>query len=273
MRSASSNLRQPSRERERAEASPPAHARGPDGSDGQNIVVETVQFRTGPYLLEGELAYANPPFCPPAWEGEERGMRGGVVLAGSHPLLGGNMHNNVVRGLGDGLAEHGWTTLRFNYRGVGRSEGPRVDVAQHMAEFWKTSHVEGEMDLWQDVQGAAAYLRPIIGSARPLVLIGYSFGCALLPLLCRTGPSAAVVLIAPPLGKHDYTDFATINSPLLTIMSTDDFTLEPTRLQVWFECIPDPKRLVQAAADNHFFRGYEPWLVETVSAFLSEQVG
>lgn len=273
MRSASSSLRPPSREREHAGACPRAHTRGPDGADGQNIVVETVQFTTGPYKLEGELAYANPPFFPPACAGEEGGMRGGVVLAGSHPLLGGNMHNNVVRGLGDGLAEHGWATLRFNYRGVGRSEGPRVDVAQHMAEFWKTSHVEGEMDLWQDVQGAAVYLRPIIGPTRPLVLIGYSFGCALLPSLCRIEAPAAIVLIAPPLGKHDYTDFATVKSPLLAIMSTDDFTLEPARLHAWFDCLPEPKSLVQAAADNHFFRGHEPWLVETVSAFLSEQVG
>jgi uncharacterized protein len=273
MRCGSSSLRPLSRERERAGASPRAHARGPDGTDGQNIVVETVQFTTGPYKLEGELAYSIPPFDVSADEDEAGGMRGGVVLAGSHPHLGGNMHNNVVRGLGDGLAEHGWATLRFNYRGVGRSEGPCVDVAQHMAQFWKTSHVEGEMDLWQDVQGAVAYLRPIIGYARPLVFIGYSFGCALLPSLCRTEVPAAAVLIAPPLGKHGYMDFATVKSPLLAIMSTDDFTLEPARLHAWFDCLSEPKRLVQAAADNHFFRGHEPWLVEMVSAFLSEQVG
>jgi alpha/beta superfamily hydrolase len=272
MRSGSASLRHLSRERERAGASPRAHARGADGTDGQNIVAEKVQFRSGPYMLEGELAYANPPFLSPANGSEEGGVRGGVVLAGSHPLLGGNMHNNVVRGLGDGLAEYGWVTLRLNYRGVGRSEGPRVDVAAHMAEFWKTSHVEGEMDLWQDVQSAAAYLRPIIGQDRPLVLIGYSFGCALLPPLCRTEAPAAVVLIAPPLGKHDYTDFATVKSPLLAVVSTDDFTLEPARLRAWFDGLPDPKRLVQAAADNHFFRGHESWLVETVSAYLSEQV-
>jgi alpha/beta superfamily hydrolase len=273
MQSGCSNLRPLSHERERAGVSPHARARGSDGADAQDIVVETVQFRAGPYLLEGELAYANPPFDLSADGDEAGGMRGGVVLAGSHPLLGGNMHNNVVRGLGDGLAEHGWAALRFNYRGVGRSDGPRVDVAQHIAEFWKTSHVEGEMDLWQDVQGAAAYLRPIIGPARPLVLIGYSLGCALLPSLCRTEVPAAVVLIAPPLGKHDYMDFATVKSPLLAVLSTDDFTLEPSRLHAWFDCLPAPKRLVQAAADNHFFRGHEPWLVETVSAFLSEQVG
>jgi alpha/beta superfamily hydrolase len=238
---------------------PLAHARG---SGSENIVIETVQFPAGPYLLEGELAYVS----------EVNEPHGGVVLAGSHPMLGGTMHNNVVRGLGDGLAEYGWATLRFNYRGIGRSEGPRIDVARHMAEFWQTSHVEGEMDLAQDVQAAVAFLRPIVGPTQPLVLIGYSFGCALLPPLCRLQTPAAVVLIAPPLDKHDYTDFVTIKRPLLAIVSTDDFTLKPGRLHAWFDQLPMPKRLVQATADNHFFRGHERWLVETVSAFLSEHV-
>ena len=73
------------------------------------LVVESVRFSAGRYRLEGELAY--PEAALP---------RGALVLAGPHPLLGGNMHNNVVRGLGDGLAQHGLATLRFNYRGVGR---------------------------------------------------------------------------------------------------------------------------------------------------------
>jgi alpha/beta superfamily hydrolase len=231
-------------------------------SEVNGTVVEGVQFLSGSHLLEGELAYS----------ADEPNPRGGIVLAGSHPLLGGTMHNNVVRGLGDGLAERGWATLRFNYRGVGRSEGPRVDVARHMAEFWETSHVSGEMDLRYDVQGGIDFLRPIAGVERPMVLIGYSFGCALLSEVWRTRVPAAVVLIAPPLSKHDYTDFIAVKCPLLTIVSDDDFTLEPARLREWFDPLPQPKQLVQAALDNHFFRGHEAWLVETVSAFLQEQL-
>ena len=235
--------------------------------DGGSLIVEAVRFAAEPYLLEGELAYADL-----ATSGREEGeIRGGVVLAGSHPLLGGTMHNNVVRGLGDGLAERGWASVRFNYRGVGRSEGPRVDVARHMAEFWQTSHVAGEMDLWKDVGGAVRHLRSIVEKG-PLVFIGYSFGCALLPAVCREVTPEALVLIAPPLSKHDYNDFTTIQSPLLAIVSDNDFTLEPQRLHEWFNRLPEPKQLVRATLDNHFFRGHEPWLVETVAAFLQEHV-
>jgi alpha/beta superfamily hydrolase len=229
-------------------------------SDSRSIVVEWVQFPTGPHLLEGELAYGE----------EADGLLGGVVLAGSHPLLGGNMHNNVVRGLGDGLAERGWATVRFNYRGVGRSQGPPVDVARHMAEFWETSHVPGEMSWWQDVQGAAHFLHPLVGPGKPLVLIGYSFGCALLPSVRLLEPPAALVLIAPPLAKHDYSEFTTVESPVLVIVSEDDFTGEPECLRECFDQLPLKKVLIQAPLDNHFFRGHEPWLVDTVSAFLQE---
>src|SRR5262249_26858019 len=165
----------------------------------------------------------------------------------------------------------GLATLRFNYRGVGRSQGPPVDIARHMAEFWKTSHVPGEMDLWQDLQGAIDFLSDVVGPAQPLSLIGYSFGCALLPFVRLPRPPAALVLIAPPLGKHAHREYASAQSPLLVIVSENDFTLDLALLRPWFDQLPPAKRLVQAPLDNHFFRGHEPWLVETVSAFLKEQ--
>jgi uncharacterized protein len=231
----------------------------PPGAD--STVVERVEFAAGPFLLEGELAYDEGTQAP----------QGGAVIAGSHPLLGGDMHNNVVRGVGDGLAERRLVTLRFNYRGVGRSQGPPVDVARHVAEFWETSHVPGEMDLWRDVQGAADFLRGVIGPGRPLALVGYSFGCALLPRVRLPEPPAALVLIAPPLGKHDYREFATAAGPLLVIASEDDFTLDRASLRQWFERLPAPKRLVQAPLDNHFFRGHEAWLAGTIHGFLQGQ--
>jgi alpha/beta superfamily hydrolase len=229
-------------------------------SNFRSIFVEGIRFPAAPYLLEGEIAY-DEGACSPI---------GGAVLAGSHPLLGGNMHNNVVRGLGDGLAARGLATLRFNYRGVGRSQGPPVDVARHMAEFWETSHVAGERDLWHDVQGAADFLYPIVGRGNPLVLIGYSFGCSLLSSVRLPEPVAAMVLIAPPLAKHDYSRFAEAKCPLLVIVSEDDFTGEPEKLREWFDQLPPEKELIQAHLDNHFFRGHESWLVENVFAFLQE---
>jgi alpha/beta superfamily hydrolase len=225
------------------------------------IIVEDVTFSTGPYALQGELAYASDRAHTLA------------VIAGPHPLLGGNLHNNVVRALGDGLAERGMATLRFNYRGVGRSLGPRIDFLAHLSQFWATSHVPDESDLWRDVQAAVDFLNRSAGSDKPLILIGYSFGCSLLPQVRIESEPAAYILIAPTVTKHDYEAYLQLPSPVLVIASEDDFVTSRQQLDSWFERLPRGKLLVRMPMDNHFFRGHEPWLVETVEGFVEEQTG
>jgi alpha/beta superfamily hydrolase len=193
--------------------------------------------------------------------------RGAVVLAGPHPLLGGNMRNNVVRGLGDGLAHLGLLTLRFDYQGIGRSRGPQVDVAAHLAEFCRTSHVAGEMDLGHDLQAAVEFVRQCSPNL-PLALVGYSFGCALLPCVHPREELDALVLIAPTVAKHNYDSFLTVSSPLLVIASEDDFATDVERLETWFGTLSMSRQLLRQRYDNHFFRGHEPWLAETVFRFL-----
>ena len=226
----------------------------------QDTVVEEVSIRSAPYILSGRLAYP-----------EAERPHGGVLLAGPHPLLGGDMENNVVRSLGDGLAGRGWTTLRFDYRGVGRSEGPRIDVAANVAEFWRTSHVSHELELSRDVQAALDSLTVLLGPESSIAVIGYSFGCALLPRI-HAPPSTPLALVAPTLGKHDYDDYASVRSPMLVVAPEDDFACDPVALGSWFERLAQPKCLVRKRLDNHFFRGHEDWLVDTVDAFLKEQL-
>jgi alpha/beta superfamily hydrolase len=227
-------------------------------SSEQEIVVEDVLFPAGAYSLHGELAYPD--------SGQATGA---VVIAGPHPLLGGNLRNNVVRALGDGLAQLGLLTLRFDYRGVGRSQGPRVDVGRHLAEFWRTSHISGEMDFWQDLQAATEFVRRSAPEL-PLALVGYSFGCALLPLIQPQEELAALALIAPTVGKHNYHSYLSVRTPLLVVGSEDDFATESEQLKSWVATLSMPRQLVQKPCDNHFFRGHEGWLLETISGFLSD---
>jgi alpha/beta superfamily hydrolase len=224
------------------------------------IVVERVCYPAGQFLLEGELVYP-----------ETEAPRGVAVLAGPHPLLGGDLRNNVVRGVGDGLAARGIVALRFNYRGVGGSEGTPADVARHLAAFWQTSHVPDEMDLCHDVHGAIDFARRAAGSDLSLALIGYSFGCALLPHALSDETSPALVLIAPTLDKHDYSPYFSVNLPVLGIASEDDFATPAGRIREWFGRLPGPARLLLQKLDNHFFRGNEAWLAGVIGDFLEEQ--
>jgi uncharacterized protein len=223
------------------------------------VVVEAVRFQAGRNLLEGELLY--PESAPP---------RAGVVLANPHPLLGGNLQNNVVRGLGDGLASGNLAVLRFNYRGVGNSQGPPVDVASNLAEFWQTSHIADELDLAFDLEAALDFLRAALPADLPLAIVGYSFGCALVPRVASIHELAGVVLIAPTVAKHDYEPFALVRIPKLVIAPEDDFATNAATLRSWFDRLPPPRRLLTTQRDNHFFRGHEAWLTETVVAFLDE---
>lgn len=228
----------------------------PVANDDPPIVKEDLFFSAGAYRLHGQLAYAEDAQC-----------RGAVVCAGPHPLLGGNMRNNVVQGLADGLAQRGLLTLRFDYRGIGRSQGPAVDVARHLAEFWRTSHISDEIDFGHDVQGAVDFVEQ---SARglPLVLAGYSFGCVPLPYIRSQAGPTALVLIAPTVSKHNYDAFTSVSCPLLVVASEEDFATDSERLDNWFGGLTMPRQLVRQRCDNHFFRGHEAWLVDVVAQFL-----
>jgi alpha/beta superfamily hydrolase len=125
------------------------------------------------------------------------------------------------------------------------------------------------MDFWQDVQAAADFFRRT-AAGLPLALVGYSFGCTLLP---RVGPHDgldAFVLVAPTVAKHDYDAFRSLRRPLLVVASDDDFATDARRLDDWFATLTMRRRLERRRCDNHFFRGYEDWLTETVFRFLED---
>lgn len=115
------------------------------------------------------------------------GTSGIAVLCHPHPLYGGSMEDAVLGVLANCLHDRGFTSLRFNFRGVGRSEGEHDGAG-------------GEVD---DLRAVIAWVqdaRPEL----PLLLGGYSFGASTVcQLLARADTPAAtrVLLIAPPVGN------------------------------------------------------------------------
>jgi alpha/beta superfamily hydrolase len=223
------------------------------------VTVEAVRFCSAGWLLSGELAYA-----------VDRTPVAATVVAGPHPLLGGTMANNVVRALGDGLARLGFVTLRFDYRGVGASDGPAVNAAVQLAEFWQTSRTSEEVDFREDLVAAAAFLSHATGEPQALALIGYSFGCSVLADLPPPISAAPRVLVAPTVGTHSYEAFATVQAPKLVIAPQRDFAIDDRALDEWYDRVPEPRRLMRPDLDGHFFRGHEDWLARTVGRFLLE---
>ena len=226
-----------------------------------SIVSEMVKIPSGEYKLNGELSYPDsgtPKFA--------------VVISCPHPLLGGNMENNVIKGLGNGLASKGMLTLRFDYRGVGKSEGPSIDLAKHLAEFWETSHVPDELNYWQDLQASVNFLKDI-DPTLPIALVGYSFGCSLLPLVQAGNRISCYVLIAPTLKNHDYFSYRSVHEPILVIASNYDFFTSQKDIENWIQSLSGPRYLLTKDCDNHFFRGHENWVIDKAFGFIQSNCG
>ena len=97
-----------------------------------------------------------------------------AVVCHPHPLYGGTMHNKVVYRMARGLRRAGVVVLRFNFRGVGRSEGEHA-------------HLEGEIE---DARAALAWLRERYPDL-PYALAGFSFGSRVITRLgCEAGGAA-----------------------------------------------------------------------------------
>jgi alpha/beta superfamily hydrolase len=125
-------------------------------------------------------------------EGELRDGEGALaaLVLHPHPQHGGDMSNHVVMAVCQALAEFGAATLRFNYRGAGRSEGT-YDGGRGEAE---------------DARAAAAILRSSNTGAK-LVLAGYSFGAMIAANIAADIRPDALILVSPPTGMVELPSF------------------------------------------------------------------
>ena len=193
----------------------------------------------------------------PSLEGELRLPDGGtpvpgVVVAHPHPLRGGSMNNNVVMAICEGLAVAGMAALRFNFRGVGASEG---------------SHGDGVAEL-DDVRGALDFLvaQPAIDPER-VGLAGYSFGARVsLSVVSQTPAVKALLCVAPPLREPIPAD--SIPCPYLVLVGDQDGNVADG-VDAYAANLPQPAQLTVVRGTDHFWWGFEPVVVEAASEFFS----
>ena len=132
----------------------------------------------------------------------------GVVLCHPHPLYGGSMLTPVIMTVEQAFQEAGYTTLAFNFRGVGGSEG---------------THGEGRAKL-ADVTGALTYLEESLGG-RPqkFAVAGYSFGSFVGAMAAAADRRVGFYLgVAPPLDHYDFGFLRQAVCPMALIGATRD---------------------------------------------------
>jgi uncharacterized protein len=147
-----------------------------------------------------------------------------VVLCHPHPLYGGSMLTPVIMTVEQAFQEAGYTTLAFNFRGVGGSEG---------------AHGEGRAEL-ADVTGALTYLEEALGNRpRRFAVAGYSFGSFVGAMAAAADRRVGFYLgVAPPLNHYDYGFLRQAVCPMALIGATRDEHCDASRFEALYLSLP-----------------------------------
>ena len=166
------------------------------------------------------------------------------------------MDNNVVNSLCEALTQASLISFKFNFRGVGRSQG-------------KSGQGVGEQG---DVEAAISFVATADGvdSVR-ICLAGYSAGAGFaLPAGFKDGRIKALAAISPPLSIFDFEFLGGCLKPKLLISgSRDDFTPIGQFLK-FCESLPDPREYNSINGADHFWWGYESKLAAEVATFFAK---
>jgi alpha/beta superfamily hydrolase len=169
------------------------------------------------------------------------------------------MDNNVVWALAEAADRTGAGWLRFNFRGVGRSEGSfeqgrgEVDDIRHALNFLAEGGEGGEGS-----EGGPE-----------VILAGYSFGAWVASGLDPQPPVKATILIAPPEGMMAMNRPENLVPPILVIVGDQDQFGPRGRVEKLVTRLAGPCDLEVLPGVDHFFNGAEGRLIELVTAFLN----
>jgi len=196
-----------------------------------------VHFTSSQYQLEGRL---------------HKGGAQAVVITHPHPLYGGNLHNPVVETIARVFGQRGYTTLRFNFRGVEGSQG-RYDEGR------------GEQE---DVRQAVAYLQE--RGFGPIELSGYSFG-TWVNAHCATGSLApiAMTMVSPPTAFMDFRLVQRLPGLTLAITGSRDDIAPPDMLRRMLPLWNPAAHLEVLPGAEHFFIDQLDTLAKALASALT----
>ncbi len=206
------------------------------------IIEEHVHFNSNGLILEGVLSYDESVLNPPM-----------VLLCPPHPHLGGDMENNVITALGSVLAENGFATLRFNYRGVGSSESKLGNIAE-VYEYWETILNNDDCsDAIVDATSAISYLESAVGT-KQMFVAGYSFGAIVAMMLSvKNADIGAFASISTPFGRFDTAFLSDCEKSKLFICADNDFASSLEEAEKGMLNISEPKMLDIMRDCDHFY--------------------
>lgn len=211
------------------------------------------QLPTGetPLTLEGIVGNIEAVFLKPD------NMRSDVVavVCHPHPLHGGTMNNKVVTTVARALKELNIGSLRFNFRGVGRSAGT-------------FDHGIGET---ADLLLLLNWLQKASDHAA-IILTGFSFGSFVAYRASSQFPIRYLVCIAPAVNHVDYTVLAEPSCPWLIVQGEEDEVVPAEQVFAWVKTLKTKPQLIRMPGVSHFFHGSLVQLRQQLSTVLSQDL-
>ncbi|MGR3303695.1 MAG: alpha/beta hydrolase [Candidatus Scalindua sp.] len=221
------------------------------------MIEEYINFNSDGMKLEGILSYDENAVNPPS-----------MLLCSPHPHLGGDMENNVITALGNVLAEKGFATLRFNYRGVGNSES-RLDNIAEVYKYWEEILNNDDCsDAIADATSAINYLESTVGTNR-LFITGYSFGAIVAMMLSAKNENIrAFAAISTPFGRFSPALLSGCKKPKLFICADNDFASSIEEVKKGMLNVSEPKILDVISNCDHFYIDKELDIANKVYEFF-----
>ena len=178
----------------------------------------------------------------------------GVVVCHPHPRMGGSMQNNVVIACCYGLVSQGIAALRFNFRGIGESQG--VSEA-------------GDAEI-SDAIAALDFLRSVeLINKASLGVAGYSFGASLaLEVATRVESLGAIGIIACPAPQLNEMSSRNLDLPKLFISGDIDQAVPADQFKAVTERFSEPKEIHSLRGADHFLWGHEGEISELLGSFF-----
>jgi len=204
-----------------------------------------VSFSSGGLFLEGILAIP-----------EGAGPFPAVIVCHPHPLYGGSMDNNVVCSLSETLTRASLASFKFNFRGVGGSQG---EFGQGIGER-------------EDVEAAIAFIITVkeVDSKR-IGLAGYSAGAGFaLPIGFNDDRIRALAAVSPPFPMFDFDFLKSCPKPKLLISGSRDNLIPINQFLEFCQNLPEPKECESIEGADHFWWGYESSLAAKVTTFFTK---
>lgn len=161
-----------------------------------------------------------------------------ALLGHPHSLQGGTMHNKVVTTLARVFKELGIASIRFNFRGVGLSQGA----------------YDAGMGESEDMLLLAECCQKQLPGAR-FVFAGFSFGSYVTYRAAVQCPHALLISIAPPVHHYDYTEYVPAPHPWMIVQGDADEVVPVDEVRTFVAQSPSPLIYLEMANTSHFFHG------------------